>query len=136
METYPVDIDPGQLVHWLKAEHEASPGTFRITVTRRGEVRDILVRKESHLGDGEREDLSETATTASLEVAPVHAGDGWHVVILPEIHLACGRTLDVPRKRIASASLSDIGLPRHARGLPRLRGDAGKDNNGGCGECQ
>ena len=87
METYPVDIDPGQVVRWIKAECEAAPATFRIDARRSREVRDIPVRRESHLGDEEREDLSEIATIAALEIAPAHASDGWllRVVIEDEV---------------------------------------------------
>ena len=45
------------------------------------------MRRESHLGDEEREDLSEIATIAALEIAPAHASDGWllRVVIEDEV---------------------------------------------------
>jgi hypothetical protein len=77
MQTYPVDIDPGQVARWLKAECEVAPSTFKISARRRQEAREIPVRAETHLGDEEREDLTEIATIATLEIAPVHAGDGW-----------------------------------------------------------
>ena len=87
METYPVDIDPAQVVRWLKAEYEAARSTFKIAARRSREVREISVRQETHLGDEEREDLSEIATIGTLEIAPVHAGDGWllNVVIEDEV---------------------------------------------------
>ncbi|MGO9006683.1 MAG: hypothetical protein ACLQIQ_08950 [Beijerinckiaceae bacterium] len=87
METYPVDIDPAQVVRWVKAEYDATPSTFRIMATRSREVREIPVRKESHLGDEEREDLSEIATIAKLEIAPVHASDGWLLSVVVEDEL-------------------------------------------------
>jgi len=87
METYPVDIDPEQLVRWIMAESEAAPSAFRIMATRRREVRDIPLRKESHLGDEEREDLSEVATIARLEIAPAHASDGWLLSVVVEDEL-------------------------------------------------
>ncbi len=31
METYPVDIDPGQVVRWIKAECEVAPSRWRVT---------------------------------------------------------------------------------------------------------
>jgi hypothetical protein len=84
METYPVDIDPGQLVHWLKAGCDISPSTFRITAKRASVPQDIPLRRETHLGDVEREDLSEIETIATLDIAPAHAGDGWTLSIVVE----------------------------------------------------
>lgn len=40
METHPVDIDPGQIVRWIKAECEAAPATFKIDARRNTEVRE------------------------------------------------------------------------------------------------
>ena len=48
------------------------------------EVREIPARREYHLGDEEREDLSEVATIATLEIAPAHAGDGWLLTVTVE----------------------------------------------------
>jgi hypothetical protein len=84
MQTYPVDVDPKQLVRWIKLECEAAPMTFRIIERRTREVRAIPVGKEIHLGDEEREDLSEIATIARLEIAPVHASDGWLLSVIVE----------------------------------------------------
>lgn len=88
METYPVDIDPTQLVRWLKAESEAAPSAFRINATRRRELRAIPLRKEAHFGDVEREDLTEVATIARLDIAPFHASDGWLLSVVVEDELA------------------------------------------------
>lgn len=87
MESYLVDIDPAQVVRWIKAEHEAWPSAFRITAVRSREVRDIPARSEFHLGDEEREDLSEVAVLATVEIAPGNAADGWllHIVVEDEI---------------------------------------------------
>ena len=84
MESYPVDVDPGQVVRWVMAEHRASPLTFRILARRISEPRDIPLQTEPGLGDEEREDLSEIATIATLEIAPVHAGDGWRLTVTVE----------------------------------------------------
>jgi hypothetical protein len=48
------------------------------------EVREIPVRGELHLGDEEREDLSEMDTVATLEIAPQHASDGWLMTVVVE----------------------------------------------------
>ena len=84
MQTYPVDIDAGQVARWLKAECEVAPSTFKISARRRQEAREIPVRAETYLGDEERGDLTEIATIATLEIAPVHAGDGWLLSIVVE----------------------------------------------------
>jgi hypothetical protein len=84
METYPVDIDPGQVTRWVKVECEVTPPTFKISARRRQEAREIPLRAETHLGDVEREDLTEIATIATLEITPVHAGDGWLLSVVVE----------------------------------------------------
>jgi hypothetical protein len=84
METYPVDIDPAQVVRWIQAEHQIVPSAFTITARRTTEVRELPVWNEAHLGDEEREDLSEIATIATLEIAPVHAAEGWLLSVVVE----------------------------------------------------
>lgn len=84
MEVYPVDIDPGQVVRWIKEELEAAPSSFRIAARRAREVREIPAVREVHLGDQERENLSEISTIATLEIAPVRASDGWVLNIVIE----------------------------------------------------
>jgi hypothetical protein len=84
METYPVDIDPGQVARWVKAESEAAPSAFKISARCRREAREIPLRAETHLGDEEHDDLTEIATIATLEIAPVHAGDGWLLSVVVE----------------------------------------------------
>jgi len=84
MQSYPVDIDPQQLVRWVKTEYASAPSTFRVTASRRREVREIPDRPETHFGDQEREDLSEIATIATLEIAPLNASDGWLLSVVVE----------------------------------------------------
>jgi hypothetical protein len=84
METYPVDIDAGQVVRWVKAECEVMPSAFKISARRKREAREIPLRAETHFGDEEREDLTEIATIATLEIAPVHASDGWLLSVVVE----------------------------------------------------
>lgn len=84
METYPVDIDPDQVVRWVKAECEAAPSSLRVAARRSREVREILLRQEAHLGDEERQDLTEIDTIATLEIAPWHAGEGWRLSVVVE----------------------------------------------------
>lgn len=87
METYPLDIDPAQVVRWIRQESEAAPAAFRITARRGQEVRELPAGQEPHLGDEEREDLREIATVATLEIAPVHANEGWQLTVVVEDEL-------------------------------------------------
>lgn len=104
MESYPVDIDPAQVVRWIKAEHDRSLSTFRITATRSREGRDIPIQPQSHLGDEEREDLTEIATIATLEIAPAHVADGWllRIVVEDEIgpRISEGETMAAAERQI------------------------------------
>jgi hypothetical protein len=79
--TYPIDIEPEQIVKWLLAEQRATPSLFRHNARRVSEVRDIRPCPEYHLGDEEREDLSEIDTIAVLEVRPARASEGWTLTV-------------------------------------------------------
>ena len=94
METYPVDIDPGQVARWVKMECEATPSAFKISARRKREAREIPIRAEAHLGDEEREDLTEIATIATLDIAPAHASDGWLLSVLVEDEVGHGISND------------------------------------------
>jgi hypothetical protein len=87
MQTYPVEIDAEQIVRWIMAEQQGVPSTFRISARLSTEPRAISVRREYHLGDEEREDLTEVATVATLEIAPAHASDGWILTVVVEDEL-------------------------------------------------
>jgi len=84
METLPVDIEPQQIVRWIMAEQTVTPSTFKTTARRVTEVREIPARREYHLSDEDREDLSELATIATLEIAPAHGRDGWLLTVTVE----------------------------------------------------
>ena len=84
MESFPVDIDAEQIVRWIVAEQAAAPTIFKTAARRVTEVREIPARREYHLGDEEREDLSEVATVATLEIAPALAGEGWLLTVTVE----------------------------------------------------
>jgi hypothetical protein len=83
MQTYPVDVDAGQIVRWMRAESKAGLSRFRITARRSVETRDIPSGETTHLGADEREDLSEVATIATLEIAPA-GGTRWTMRIVVE----------------------------------------------------
>jgi len=84
MDSYPVDLDPEQVVRWLLAEQAAGSLRLRLNARRSTEIREIPARTELHLGDEEREDLSEVATVGTLEIAPQHASDGWRLTVVVE----------------------------------------------------
>jgi hypothetical protein len=102
--TYPIDIEPEQIVRWLVAEQEATPSLFRFDARRAVELRDISPRPEYHLGDEEREDLSEVDTVATLEVTPTHASDGWSLKVTVEDEagprVAAGESSTAPEQQI------------------------------------
>lgn len=87
MQTFPVDIDAEQIVRWIMAEQSAAPMSFRVSARRTMEARELPARRELHLGDEEREELSEIATVATLEIAPVRASDGWLLTVVVEDEL-------------------------------------------------
>ncbi len=84
METYPLDIDPEQLLHWIREELELAPSRFVLSARKAIEIREIPFQQEIRLGDEEREDLSEAAIIATLEIAPGHAAEGWKIAVVVE----------------------------------------------------
>jgi hypothetical protein len=106
MRKYPLDIDPGQVVRWIMAEHQAAPSRFTITARRAAEVREIPPRRELHLGDEERGDLTEVDTIATLEIAPAHASEGWRLIV--EVEDEAGPRL--PDKSELGESEAEIDL--------------------------
>jgi hypothetical protein len=84
MQTYPVEIDPEQLVNWVLAERQAQPLAVKATARRTTEMRELPIRREFHLGDQEREELNEIATVGILEIAPLEARKGWLLTVLIE----------------------------------------------------
>lgn len=104
--TYPIDIEAEQIVRWLLAEQKTNRPFFRYDAWRAAEVRDLPTRANLHLGDEEREDLSEVATIATLEIVPAHASDGWTLKITVEDELGPR----VPGRAAAVASEQQIDL--------------------------
>ncbi len=75
MESFEIDIDPGQIVRWVMAERNKAPSSLRTNARCVTEVREIPPRREYHLGDEERQDLIEAATIGTLEITPAHERD-------------------------------------------------------------
>lgn len=107
MYSYEVDVEPEQIVKWVMAEHEATPETFRIAARQTVEARQIPERREYHLGDEEREDLSEVAVDATLEIAPERSEDGWLLRIVVEDEL--GPRLGYRQAAVPTEQEIDIG---------------------------
>ena len=84
METYPIEIDPEQIVDWIMAERLVAPNEFRVSATRAIETRELPTRKEVRLGEVERDDLIEVAAIGTLQIAPAHETEGWRITILVE----------------------------------------------------
>jgi hypothetical protein len=116
METYPVDLDAGQIVRWILAEQREAPSTFRISASRTTEVRDIPLRKELRLGDEEREDLTEVATVATREIEPYHSEEGWKLTIVAEDEAA--PRAPTTRPPGVMQSTRDEKWVSNARGVP------------------
>ena len=53
VECFPVDVDPGQIVRWIMAEHKAAPLSLKTSARRVTAVQEIPARSEYHLGDEE-----------------------------------------------------------------------------------
>jgi hypothetical protein len=58
-QSFPVDIDPGQIVRWVIAERKAGPSSLKTVARRSTELREIPAGGAYHLGEDERTDLSE-----------------------------------------------------------------------------
>jgi hypothetical protein len=83
MQSYPLDVDPEQLIRWIMTERAAKPSRFKLAANRVAEDREIPLRKEFRLGDEVREDVSDVATVATLELAPAQ-DEGWSVMVVVE----------------------------------------------------
>jgi hypothetical protein len=107
MYTCEVDVEPEQIVKWVMAEHEATPAAFRIAARQTAEMREIPEKREYHLGDEEREDLSEVAVDATLEIRPEHSEDGWLLRVVVEDEL--GPRVGYRQTALPSEQAIDIG---------------------------
>jgi hypothetical protein len=111
----------------MMEEHKSAPARFRMLARYEAEAREIPMRRELHLGDGEREDLTEMDTIATLEIAPQHASDGWLMTVVVEDE-AGPHVLD---KRPLAASGQQIDLEtfynefiRPGRGVANVEAEA------------
>jgi len=96
METYPLDISADQAVRWLMAEARSGRTPGALTCTQSFLVEDIPPTPELHLGDVERDDLSEVTAVGVLELHPQHASEGWVFQIRVEDALNLRLMQDAP----------------------------------------
>lgn len=83
MQSQPVDIDPEQVVRWIRAELAAAPTAFRVIASRSADVREIRAGSIPPLGEEETKDLSERVVLAALTIEPTHT-EGWRLNIVVE----------------------------------------------------
>lgn len=84
MQSYPVDIEPEQLIRWIIAEREKAASQFVTVASCVKETRDIPLKKELRLGEEAREDVSEIVTLATLKITPARPNDGWSLSVVVE----------------------------------------------------
>jgi hypothetical protein len=124
-ESFPLGIDPAQVVRCLMTERAAAALTT--TVTCSTEVRRIPARSEFHLGDEERADLSELSTVASLGIAPTHKREGWLLTVTVEDELGprmLSNGLDLATERQIDLGTFYNKFIRPGRGVASVAGRA------------
>jgi len=84
VESFTVDVDPGQLIRWVMAEQKLAPSSLKTSARRLTEAKAIPPRMEYHLGDEERQDLIEEETIATLEITPAHEHHAWRLTVTVE----------------------------------------------------
>lgn len=79
MDTYPVDLDAGQIVRWLLDQQRAGRRMLQFNASRSYLVESIpLVQQQRRrLGDEEMEDLTEVTAVGVLEIASLRQAEGW-----------------------------------------------------------
>ena len=77
METYPVDLEAEQVVHWLLDEEHLHAFDLLVRATRSYQRGELEPREEGALGEAEREELSEISESGLLEVTPRQKLSRW-----------------------------------------------------------
>ncbi len=77
MDTYPLDIDPKQIVRWLIEEQRSGRLHLDVLATRSYITEPLGEAEMQRLGDEEDEDLSDVLAVGILDVSPAAESDGW-----------------------------------------------------------
>ncbi len=83
MTEYALDVDAGQIVHWLMDDAK-SAGRAKLDVRATREYADEPVPSPAEAGIGEDEDVSTLTTVGLLEVRPLESAHRWVMRILIE----------------------------------------------------
>jgi hypothetical protein len=93
MTVYPLDVDAGQVVNWLREQQTLDDHALEVRASRSFSADTIEQRPELGFGDEEAEDLTAVAVTGLLEAEPRGHPNGWVLRIRVEDELA-PRSLD------------------------------------------
>ncbi len=77
MKSFPVDVDPAQIVQWLLAEEREGRRDYNIYAARSYSWEPAPDTADFRLGDEEQEDVDQVTAIGHLEIAPPAKGDGW-----------------------------------------------------------
>src|SRR5271165_1210538 len=86
METYPVDLDAGQIVDWLIEEQRRGSLDLDVAANRSYAPEALDSAEAQRLGE-EADDVSDVFAIGELEVRPRHTTDGWLLRIRVEDRL-------------------------------------------------
>lgn len=84
METYPVDLAPEQVVHWLLDDDRVHAFDLLVSATRSYQVGELRSGDSASLSDTDREELSEVSEVGLLEVRPRQEPHRWTLRIRVE----------------------------------------------------
>jgi len=87
VETYPVDVEAEQVVHWLLDEERLHAFDLLVRVIRSYQRSALAAGEDSRLGETEREDLGESSEVGLVEGMPRHKPSLWtlHVPVANDI---------------------------------------------------
>jgi hypothetical protein len=96
VETYPVDVEAEQIVHWLQDEARLKAFDLLVTVTRSYQKSELGPDEDARLGEAERENLGEISEVGLLEVTPRQKPSLWTLRIRVEDDIGPGLPEDEP----------------------------------------
>lgn len=149
MQTYPIEVEPEQIVDWIMAESQIAPLELRVSARRGFETRELPTTNEMRLGEEERDDLTEIAAIGTLQIAPAHAADGWLLTVVvedefgprildegeaileeQEIDVAAFYDLFILPRRGNASAVAEVEGPDSKERLTRLLEDIEMDRHG------